>query len=68
MGMAGWGTPRWTEVMRDVLVDNPEQLRFRSNLHTGLDSNFLDSVLDNAVVVVAKSVSSIIVDAINYSF
>jgi predicted NodU family carbamoyl transferase len=25
MGMAGWGTPKWTEVMRDVLLENPEE-------------------------------------------
>ena len=41
MGMAGWGTPQWTEVMRDALVENPKELRFTSNLHTGLGPEFL---------------------------
>jgi carbamoyltransferase len=54
MGMAGWGTPKWTEVMRDVLLEDPEQLRFRSNLHTGLDSNFLDCATNEDIAASAQ--------------
>ena len=61
MGMAGWGTPRWTEVMRDVLVDNPEQLRFRSNLHTGLDLNFLDCATNEDIAASAQQLTEYLI-------
>jgi len=61
MGMAGWGTPRWTEVMRDVLVDNPEQLRFRSNLHTGLDSSFLDCATNEDIAASAQQLTEYLI-------
>jgi carbamoyltransferase len=61
MGMAGWGTPKWTEVMRDVLVDNPEQLRFRSNLHTGLDSNFLDCATNEDIAASAQQLTEYLI-------
>ena len=57
MGMSGWGTPKWTEVMSDVLVDNPEQLRFKSNLHTGLDPKFLDCATNEDIAASAQQLT-----------
>ena len=61
MGMAGWGTPQWTEVMRDVLLEDPEQLRFRSNLHTGLDSNFLDCATNEDIAASAQQLTEYLI-------
>jgi carbamoyltransferase len=61
MGMAGWGTPQWTEVMRDVLLEDSEQLRFRSNLHTGLDSNFLDCATNEDIAASAQQLTEYLI-------
>ena len=61
MGMAGWGTPQWTEVMRDVLLEDPEQLRFRSNLHTGLDSSFLDCATNEDIAASAQQLTEYLI-------
>ena len=57
MGMAGWGTPQWTEVMRDVLVEDSKQLRFKSNLHTGLDSEFLGCATNEDIAASAQQLT-----------
>ena len=57
MGMAGWGTPRWTDVMRDVLLEDPEQLRFKQNLHTGLDSKFMDCATNEDIAASAQQLT-----------
>ena len=55
MGMAGWGTPQWTEVMRDVLIeDDSSEIRFRSNLHTGLDAEFLGHATNEDIAASAQ--------------
>jgi len=61
MGMAGWGNPQWTEVMRDVLLEDPEQLRFRSNLHTGLDSSFLDCATNEDIAASAQQLTEYLI-------
>ena len=61
MGMAGWGTPQWTEVMRDVLVDNPEEIRFKSNLHTGLDPKFLDCATNEDIAASAQQLTEYLI-------
>jgi len=61
MGMAGWGTPKWTEVMRDVLIDDPQQLRFRSNLHTGLDAEFLGHATNEDIAASAQQLTEYLI-------
>jgi len=61
MGMAGWGTPKWTEVMRDVLIDNPEQVRFKSNLHTGLDPKFMDCATNEDIAASAQQLTEYLI-------
>jgi len=61
MGMAGWGTPQWTEVMRDVLVDNPEEIRFKSNLHTGLDPKFMDCATNEDIAASAQKLTEYLI-------
>ena len=61
MGMAGWGRPQWTEVMRDALIDNPEQLRFRQNLHTGLDTEFLSFATNEDIAASAQQLAEYLI-------
>jgi len=61
MGMAGWGNPQWTEVMRDVLVDNPEEIRFKSNLHTGLDPKFLGCATNEDIAASAQRLTEYLI-------
>ena len=61
MGMAGWGTPQWTEVMRDVLIDNPEEIRFKSNLHTGLDPKFMDCSTNEDIAASAQQLTEYLI-------
>ena len=61
MGMAGWGTPKWTEVMRDVLIDNPEEIRFKSNLHTGLDPEFLGGASNEDIAASAQQLTEYLI-------
>jgi len=61
MGMAGWGTPQWTEVMRDVLLENPEEIRFKSNLHTGLDPKFMNCATDEDIAASAQRLTEYLI-------
>jgi len=62
MGMAGWGTPKWTKVMRDVLIEqDPTQIRFRSNLHTGLDPEFLGGASNEDIAASAQQLTEYLI-------
>jgi len=62
MGMAGWGTPQWTEVMRDVLIDNdPSEIRFKMNLHTGLDPAFMDCATNEDIAASAQKLTEYLI-------
>jgi carbamoyltransferase len=61
MGMAGWGTPQWTEIMRDVLLEDPEQLRFKQNLHTGFDADFLGGATNEDIAASAQQLTEYLI-------
>ena len=61
MGMSGWGTPKWTEDMRDALIDNPEQVRFKSNLHAGIDSKFLGHATNEDIAASAQQLTEYLI-------
>jgi len=61
MGMAGWGTPQWTDVMRDVLVNNPEEICFKLNLHTGLDTEFLGHATNEDIAASAQKLTEYLI-------
>ena len=41
MGMSAWGKPHWYQTMHNNLVDDDAQVRFKENLHLGIDPNYL---------------------------
>jgi len=62
MGMAGWGSPQWTEVMRDVLIEeDPTEIRFKSNLHTGLDPEFLGCATNEDIAASAQKLTEYLI-------
>jgi carbamoyltransferase len=62
MGMAGWGTPKWTEVMRDVLIEqDPAKIRFKQNLHTGLDADFLGGATNEDIAASAQKLTEYLI-------
>ena len=61
MGMAGWGNPQWTDVMRDVLIDNPEEIQFKSNLHAGLDAEFLGCATNEDIAASAQRLTEYLI-------
>ena len=62
MGMAGWGMPQWTDVMRDVLIDDdPAEIRFKSNLHTGFDADFLGGASNEDIAASAQRLTEYLI-------
>jgi len=61
MGMAGWGRPQWTEIMRDALIENSEQLQFKQNLHTGLDAEFLGHATNEDIAASAQQLTEYLI-------
>jgi carbamoyltransferase len=57
MGMAAWGTPKWTDVMHDVLLEDSAELQFKSNLHTGLDPKFLNCATNEDIAASAQQLA-----------
>ena len=41
MGMSAWGNPHWYQTMHNNLIDDDAEVRFRENLHLGLDPDYL---------------------------
>ena len=41
MGMSAWGRPHWYQTMHNNLIDDDAEVRFRENLHLGIDPNYL---------------------------
>jgi len=61
MGMAAWGQPRYRDIMKDALVEDCAQLRFRSNLHLGLDANFLGGAEDVDIAASAQELTELLI-------
>ena len=57
MGMAAYGNPLPSAVMKLGLVDSVEAVRFRQNLHAGLDADYLSYVKDADIAASAQAVA-----------
>jgi carbamoyltransferase len=53
--------PQWTEIMRDALVENSEQLQFKQNLHTGLDAEFLGHATNEDIAASAQQLTEYLI-------
>ena len=56
MGMAAWGRPTYSLAMLDDLLQDQSTIRFKDNLHTGIDQNWLSSVNNEDIAASAQEV------------
>ena len=54
MGMAGWGQPNWYQRMHRDLIENDADIRFRDNLHLGINKDYLDMATDEDLAASAQ--------------
>jgi carbamoyltransferase len=55
MGMAAWGKNKHLEKMSQLLVTDPQDIRFAMNMHTGLDADFLPNALNEDIAATAQN-------------
>ena len=57
MGMSGWGRDHCHQVMQDLLVEDADRIRFKNNLHTGLDPEFLKGLSNEDIAACAQTLT-----------
>jgi carbamoyltransferase len=57
MGMAGWGKSRYPATIMEDLLEDPVAVRFRNNLHTGIDPLWLIQGSDEDIAASAQEVA-----------
>jgi carbamoyltransferase len=57
MGMSGWGRDSNHQVMQDLLVEDADRIRFKNNLHTGLDPEFLNGMSNEDIAACAQTLA-----------
>jgi len=57
MGMAAYGNSQPSMIMREGLVESVDHIRFRQNLHAGLDVDYFKGVKDADIAASAQAVA-----------
>jgi carbamoyltransferase len=57
MGMAAWGKPTHSLAMLDDLLQDQSTIRFKDNLHTGIDQGWLSSVNNEDIAASAQELA-----------
>jgi carbamoyltransferase len=57
MGMAAWGRNHWYQAMNMSVVQDLKRIKFKNNLHTGFDSDFLSSAINEDIAAAAQLVT-----------
>jgi len=57
MGMAAWGRNHWYQAMNMSVVQDLKRIKFKNNLHTGFDSDFLSSATNEDIAAAAQLVT-----------
>jgi carbamoyltransferase len=57
MGMAAYGSTQPTAIMRSGLVESVDDIRFKQNLHAGLDDNYFNGLPDADLAASAQAVA-----------
>ena len=73
MGMAAYGRPGWSNLIKHDLVDNEYAIRFSENLHLGVSNDFLAGVDEmdiaaGAQALVENLICNVMRRAKNYNF
>jgi carbamoyltransferase len=61
MGMAGWGQPNWYQRMHRDLIDDHAEIRFRDNLHLGIDKEYLDMATNEDLAASAQLLTEMLI-------
>ena len=64
MGMAAYGRDAWYYQLYDQLIDNPDNVEFKQNLHVGLDQNFLPHASNEDLAASVQSVAEDLIENI----
>ena len=56
MGMAAWGRAAWYDKMNLDLLDNPENIKFKDNLHLGLGEHYLEAASNEDIAASAQEI------------
>jgi carbamoyltransferase len=57
MGMAAWGKPTHSLAMLDDLLQDQSAIRFKDNLHTGIDRNWMSSIKNADIAASAQELA-----------
>jgi carbamoyltransferase len=57
MGMAAWGNNRYQECMESLVIEDAENMRFRHNLHTGFDADWMSGLSNEDIAATAQAVT-----------
>jgi len=57
MGMAAWGRPSYQECMESLVIEDAFDLRFKQNLHTGLDPDWMSGLSNEDIAATAQAVT-----------
>jgi carbamoyltransferase len=57
MGMAAWGNPQYQKCMENLVIEDAETIRFKHNLHTGLDPDWMSGLSNEDIAATAQAVT-----------
>ena len=62
MGMAAWGENKWFDKIYNDFILDPAELKFKQNLHVGIDPLYLDGALDVDIAASVQSITEHLID------
>lgn len=57
MGMAAWGKNIWFDRIYDEQIDDISELKFKNNLHLGIDENYLNSATNEDLAASVQEIT-----------
>jgi carbamoyltransferase len=61
MGMSGWGQSSWAGKMADDLIQDYHAVKFKHNLHLGLEPTWLDPARDEDIAASAQFITEMLI-------
>ena len=62
MGMAGWGTPKYEDKIKEMLIHDRADARLKQNVHIGVDEGFMGGADDMDLAASAQAVCEDLID------
>jgi carbamoyltransferase len=64
MGMAAYGNAGYAGALRMALVEDSDKIRFRDNLHTGIDSKYLQDLEEFDIAASAQAIAEQLINSV----